>query len=188
MHIVPSKLLIAAAACLLTAACTGQSPTASDDDTKDDGKPQSLRWLIEEPEDAAALKALKEHIATFEKDSGIKVKISTLPFDNMRTILQTQLRSGEGPDVFNWGSGPSFGGALAENGLLYDLTDAYEKYKWPVFDFAKERVTVTGKIYGIPGEMETIGVFYNKDIFTKLNIAEPKSLDDLRAAADTVKK
>src|SRR4028119_378062 len=35
--------------------------------------------------------------------------------------------------------------------------------------------------------METIGLFYNKDVFTKLGIQEPKSLDDLRAAAEKVR-
>jgi raffinose/stachyose/melibiose transport system substrate-binding protein len=105
----------------------------------------------------------------------------------MRTVLQTQLRSGEGPDVFNWGSGPGFGGALAEGGLLLDLTEAYEEHDWEVFDFAKERVTVDGKIYGVPGEMETIGLFYNKSTFDELGLAQPESLDDLRAAAEEIK-
>src|SRR3712207_7229783 len=48
-------------------------------------------------------------------------------------------RSGEGPDVFRWGAGPGFGGALAENGLLLDLTEAYEENGWEVYDFAKEQ-------------------------------------------------
>ena len=180
-----SKLIAALAACLLVTgvtACTGAASGSGDGDAK------TIKWLIEEPEDATALKALKDHVATFTKESGIKVKISTLPFDNMRTVLQTQLRSGEGPDVFNWGSGPGFGGALAKAGLLYDLTDAYKKYNWQVFDFAKQRVTVDGKIYGVPGELETIGIFYNKDMFDKLGIAEPKTIDDLKAAATALKK
>ena len=181
------KVVVAAAACLVLTACTGGT-TGSSGDGEDSGKAKSIRWLIEEQEDAAALNALKEHVKTFEKESGIKVSISTLPFDTMRTVLQTQLRSGEGPDVFNWGSGPSFGGALAEGGLLYDLTDAYEEHDWQVYDFAKEQVTVDGKIYGIPGEMETIGVFYNKDIFAELGIEEPQTLDDLVAAAETIRE
>jgi raffinose/stachyose/melibiose transport system substrate-binding protein len=183
MKISPSKLIAALAACLLVTACTGGASGSGGD-----GDAKSIKWLIEEPEDATALKALKEHVASFTKDTGIKVKISTLPFDNMRTVLQTQLRSGEGPDVFNWGSGPGFGGALAKAGLLYDLTDAYKKYNWQVFDFAKERVTVDGKVYGVPGEMETIGIFYNKDMFDQLGIAEPKTIDDLKAAATALKK
>ncbi|NBE96806.1 extracellular solute-binding protein [Nonomuraea sp. KC401] len=182
MHIPPLKILAAAAACLLAAACTGGvSPSSDDNDSK------SLKYLIEEPEDAEALKALKEDIAGFEKKSGIDVKVTTLPFDNMRTVLQTQLRSGEGPDVFSWGSGPSFGGALVKAGLVQDLTAAYDKYGWKTFDFAKERVTYDGKVYGIPGELETIGLFYNKKIFADLGLAQPRNLDDLKKAAEKIR-
>jgi len=186
MQIPSYKLAVALAACLIAASCTGGGGTSQS--SSEGGDARSLKWLIEEPEDAAALKALKEHISIFEKDSGIKVNVSTLPFDTMRTVLQTQLRSGDGPDVFNWGSGPGFGGALAEARLLYDLTDAYKENDWQVYDFAKERVTVDGKIYGIPGEMETIGIFYNKDVFSELGLEQPESLDDLVAAAKAIGK
>ena len=173
----------AAAACLVAAGCTGgTTDTGSGEVTE----PNSITWLIEEPEDAAALKALEQHVGDFEKESGVTVETKTLPFDTMRTVLQTQLRSPEGPDVFNWGSGPGFGGALAEAGLVMDLTDAYEENDWEVYDFAKDRVTVDGKIYGIPGELETIGLYYNKDIFADLGLEEPQSLDDLDAAAQTI--
>ncbi len=111
----------------------------------------------------------------------------TLPFDTLRTVLQTQLRSGEGPDVFSYGSGPGFGGALIEAELVQDLTEAYEERDWQVYDFAKERVTVDVKTYGVPGELETIGLFYNKDVFTELGLEEPQSVDELRAAADAIK-
>jgi raffinose/stachyose/melibiose transport system substrate-binding protein len=189
MHIRQPKVMLVLAACLLAAACTG-TDSPSSEEGKDGKKIEgtTIRWLIEEPEDAAALNALKQHVSTFEKESGVKVNINTLPFDTMRTVLQTQLRSGEGPDVFNWGSGPSFGGALAEAGLLYDLTDAYEERGWEVYDFAKERVTHDGKIFGVPGELETIGVFYNKAVFSELGIEEPQNLDDLVAAADAARK
>lgn len=187
MNVTAFKVAVAALVCSTVAACTGGSP-ASQGDGSGTGGATTLKWLIEEPEDATALKALKKHIAGFEKDSGITVKISTLPFDNMRTVLQTQLRSGEGPDVFNWGSGPGFGGALAKAGLLYDLTTAYQDNNWEVYDFAKERVTVDGKIYGIPGELETIGLFYNKKIFEKLALQPPSNLQELDAVSASLRK
>jgi raffinose/stachyose/melibiose transport system substrate-binding protein len=71
--------------------------------------------------------------------------------------------------------------------MIYDLTDAYEEHDWQVYDFAKEQVTIDGKIYGIPGELETIGVYYNKDVFADLGLEEPQSIDDLVAAAETIK-
>jgi raffinose/stachyose/melibiose transport system substrate-binding protein len=169
-------------------ACTGTTGATDDADGGTDGGPVTLRYLIEEQEDADALALLQGRMDEFEAThEGIKVDLQTAPLDSMRSVLQTQLRSGEGPDVFRWGSGPSFGGALAENGLLMDLTDAYAENGWEVYDFAKEQVTVDGKVYGIPGEMETIGVFYNKDVFDNLGIAEPTTLAELDAAAATVK-
>lgn len=148
----------------------------------------TVRYLVEEPEDAAAQDLLRTRLDEFEaQNPGITVDLETLPLDTMRTVLQTQLRSGDAPDVFNWGSGPGFGGALAEAGLVMDLSEAYEENGWEIYDFAKERVTQGDIVYGVPGEMETIGVYYNKDLFSELGIEEPTTLGELEAAADTVK-
>jgi raffinose/stachyose/melibiose transport system substrate-binding protein len=185
MRISPVKVLAVATTCLLTAACTGG--TSSSSSGEGDGGTTTLRYLIEEPEDAEALQALEDHLADFTEESGVEVNVDTLDFNTMRTVLQTQLRSEEGPDVFNWGSGPSFGGALAEAGLLYDLTDAYAENDWQVYDFAKERVTVDGKVYGVPGEMEIIGIFYNADMFAEQGIDPPQTLADLQAASETLR-
>ncbi|MFP5370387.1 MAG: ABC transporter substrate-binding protein, partial [Actinomycetes bacterium] len=138
MRISPGTILAVTAACALVTGCTGGAPSSGD--TGADGGPTTLRYLIEEPEDAEATAAFEARLAEFTEQSGIEVDLQTLDFETMRTVLQTQLRSGEGPDVFNYGSGPSFGGALAEAGMLYDLTDAYAEHDWQVYDFAKERV------------------------------------------------
>ncbi len=141
------KVLTTALLCLLVTACTGQ--TGSDDAGDGGGgggggDTATLRYLVEQLEDADELTRLEEHLADFEESSGIDVEVQQLDVDTMRTVLQTQLRAEDGPDVINWGSGPGLGGALAEAGLLYDLTDAYEENGWEVYDFAKERVTYDG--------------------------------------------
>jgi raffinose/stachyose/melibiose transport system substrate-binding protein len=179
----PSLVLAVAAASLLTA-CTGGAPEQSGGGGGDSG---TLRYLIEQLEDPEALGRLEDRLAEFTEQSGIEVELEQLDIDTMRTVLQTQLRSEEGPDVFNWGSGPGIGGALAEAGLLYDLTDAYEENGWEVYDFAKERVTYDGKVYGIPGEMETVGLYYNTQVFTDLGIDPPRTLDDLRDVSATIR-
>ncbi len=171
----------------LTAGCTGTggAPQTGGESEGD----QSIRWLVEEPEDAAAVKALEDHVAEFTKESGVEVEVTTVPFESFKQIVQTQLRSGEGPDVLNWGSGPDFGGRLAEAGLLMDLTDAYEERDWQVYDFAKERVTTAdGMVYGIPGELESIGVFYNKDLLEENGVPEPTTMADLTTAAEGLKE
>ena len=181
---------LTALALLGLTACTGTTaePDADGGAATGDGEPVTLRYLIEEQEDADALALLEGRMDEFEAaNEGITIDLQQAPLDSMRSVLQTQLRSGEGPDVFRWGSGPSFGGALAEAGLLMDLTEAYEDNGWEVYEFAKEQVTVDGKVYGIPGEMETIGVFYNKEVFDNLGLDEPTTLAELDAAAAAAK-
>lgn len=135
---------VAAGLFLVLSGCTGGAPGGSSTPTTD-AEANSIRYLVEQPEDPAALEALRTHIKTYEQqNTGTTVKVEAMPSENMRTVLQTQLRSGEGPDVFSWGSGPGYAGALAKAGLLLDLTPAYEQNKWPIYEFAKERVTFDG--------------------------------------------
>jgi len=179
--------LISAAAAVSLTACTGGTPGGSTAPTND-AEANSIRYLVEQPEDPEDLEALRTHLKTYEQaNPGTTVKLEAMPSENMRTVLQTQLRSGEGPDVFSWGSGPGYAGALAEAGLIFDLTAAYEQYQWPVYDFAKQRVTFDNKIVGIPGEMETIGLYYNKDMFAEAGVEQPKTLAELTAAAQKFK-
>ena len=179
-----SKVLVGSAVCMLATACTGQ--TGSSGEGGDSAGGGTLRYLIEQLEDAESLSRLEDHLTEFEESSGVDVEVQQLDVDTMRTVLQTRLRSEDGPDLISFGSGPSFGGALAEAGLLYDLTDAYEENGWEVYDFAKERVTYDGKVYGIPGEMETVGLYYNTQVLDDLGIEPPRTLDDLRAACQTL--
>jgi raffinose/stachyose/melibiose transport system substrate-binding protein len=179
------KVLVISAVSLLATACTGQT-ASSEGGGGGDGGGDSLVYLVEQLEDAESLSRLEDHLADFTEASGIAVEVQQLDVDTMRTVLQTRLRAEDGPDVISWGSGPSFAGALAEAGLLYDLTDAYEENGWEVYDFAKERVTYDGRVHGIPGEMETVGLFYNNDVLTDLGIEPPQTLDELRAACRTI--
>lgn len=194
---------LAAAVLIAAAACTGvrSTPAPTEGATSEPGASASagasgsaapitgdLRYLVEAPEDAAALDPLREHLKDFEAaNPGITVELEAIPLEQLRQSLQTQLRGPNSPDVFAWGSGPAYAGALAEAGLLYDLTEAYEAYDWPVYEFAKKQVTFDGKVLGVPGEMETIGIFYNKDLFAEQGIAQPQNLSELEAAAQKLK-
>lgn len=161
--------------------CTGGAPSQSNSD------PDSIRYLIGQPEDTADLDLVKEDLAAFEEETGISVKLDVVPAENMRTVLQTQLRSGDGPDVFGYDTGPGFAGALEKAGLLYDLTDAYAEGDWPIYDFAQERVTFGGKLVGIPNDIESVGLFYNKTLFGELGIEQPETVADLADAAETIR-
>lgn len=166
---------------LALAGCTGGAPGADDSD------PNTIRFMIGQPEDPADLDLTKSDLAKFTEETGITVDLDVVPEENVRTVLQTQLRSGEGPDVFGYDTGPGFAGALADAGLLYPLTDAYAENDWPIYDFAQERVTFDGEIVGIPNDIETVGLFYNKDLFADLGLDAPQSVGDLMEACDAIK-
>lgn len=168
---------------LTLSGCTGGAPGAGEV-PQESAAQQEIRYMIGQPEDAADLDLIKQDLKKFESENkGITVKLDVIPSDTVRTVLQTQLRSGEGPDVFGYDTGPGFAGALAKAGLLYDLTDAYAEKDWPIYDFAKDRVTFDGKIVGVPSQIEEVGLFYNKDLFAKHGIDQPTNLEELRAAA-----
>lgn len=171
-----------AAAAVVLSGCTGGAPSAGASDSN------HVKYLIGQPDTPAQLKAVKAEIKHFENKSGITVKLDVLPNDSIRTVLQTQLRSGNGPDVFGYDTGAGFAGVLAKAGLLYDLTSEYKKKNYTVYDWAKKAVTFGGKIQGIPDQIEEVGLFYNKDIFKKYGLAAPTSLADLEASATTLKK
>jgi raffinose/stachyose/melibiose transport system substrate-binding protein len=99
------------------------------------------------------------------------------------TILKTRLQSKNPPDVFTYGTGPGFGGVLADVGLLSPIEDVYKNDGWPIFDWAKQRATYGGTVYGVPIQVEEIIVYYNKNLVAE----RPQTLGELREIADEVK-
>jgi raffinose/stachyose/melibiose transport system substrate-binding protein len=76
---------------------------------------------------------------------------------------------------------------LADAGLLRPLEDAYKSHGWDIYEWAKQRVTYNGTLYGVPDRLEEIVVFYNRGLFERLGVQEPKTVDDLRGIADELK-
>jgi raffinose/stachyose/melibiose transport system substrate-binding protein len=94
--------------------------------------------------------------------------------------MQTTLQSEDPPDVFSYDTGPGFGGVLTEAGLLRPLEDAYQQRGWGIYEWAKQRATYNGTLYGVPDQVEEIVVYYNKDLMPEV----PKTIDELRQIAD----
>jgi len=103
--------------------------------------------------------------------------------DEIRKVIQSRLRSDEPPDVFSYDTGPGFGGVLAEAGLLLPLEEAYQQRGWGIYEWAKQRATYNGTLYGVPDQVEEIVLFYNKDLVPEV----PKTVDELRQIANELK-
>ena len=166
---------LAGAALLGTAACGGGSQQGG----------EAVKFFTSTAETTAQERNyIKLQVDGFnEQYPKYSLEREAIPGDDLRTVLKTRLQSNEPPDVFTYGTGPGFGGVLAEVGLLKSLEGPYKQNGWDIFDWAKQRATYGGTVYGVPIQVEEIIVYYNKSLVPE----KPQTLEDLRAIADEVK-
>ncbi|MBX3062675.1 MAG: carbohydrate ABC transporter substrate-binding protein [Anaerolineae bacterium] len=119
----------------------------------------------------------------FEEQTGIHIDYQIVPADQYFSVLKTKLNSGEAPDIFGGQSG------VTDLTIQYDveknavdLSDAaWAKLEDPL---VAAQSTVNGKLYGLTlwdiyGTTWVIS--YNKAIFEKYGLTEPKSYADFKA-------
>jgi raffinose/stachyose/melibiose transport system substrate-binding protein len=166
---------LAEAALLGTAACGGSQQ----------GGGEVVRFLTSTPETTSQERVYRKlQVDGFnEQYPKYTLEREAIPGSDLHTILKTRLQSKNPPDVFTYGTGPGFGGVLADVGLLSPIEDAYKNDGWPIFDWAKQRATYGGTVYGVPIQVEEIIVYYNKNLVAE----RPQTLGELREIADEVK-
>jgi raffinose/stachyose/melibiose transport system substrate-binding protein len=168
---------------LFLSACGGSSSGGGD------GKKVTIKFLTGQAENARDEAEAKSVVDDFNKaNPDIEVKREAIPPDNVRTVLKTRLASGSGPDVFVYDTGPGFGGVLVKAGLVAPLDDAYKSNNWKIYPWARARATYGGVTYGVPVQVEELGIFYNKDLFAKLGVQPPKTVEELTRIADLAKQ
>jgi raffinose/stachyose/melibiose transport system substrate-binding protein len=95
----------------------------------------------------------------------------------------------EGPDIVGSVASGAQVAALVESGEVQDLTQAYKERGWdkliPQSLFAD--VTLDGKIYAVPTNIQTVGMFYNKDIFEELSLEVPSTWDEFITVLEAIK-
>ena len=158
---------------------SGSSPAAAG--------PVTITYLVGIAEDPEIDQQAEAMIQEFnDTHPNIQVKREALENDQLRTIIQTRLGSGD-VDVFGYDTGPGFGGVLAKAGLVADMGPAYDKYSWGTFDWAKSRCTYSGVLSCMPGQVEELGIYYNKKMFADKGFSEPTTLEELRTIMDAFK-
>jgi raffinose/stachyose/melibiose transport system substrate-binding protein len=106
-----------------------------------------------------------------------------MPPDQYINSQKIKLMGGDGIDITS--IRPETLSEYAKANYLLELKDValLSNYNSSVFDGLK----VDGKLYSVPRMISVIGVYYNKDLFNKLNIVEPKNWDEFTAALDKIK-
>lgn len=127
----------------------------------------------------------------WSEESGVKVSIEVVDWDNYWTLLEAGAQGGDMPDVFWMHSNTAQ--MYMENGILLDLTDyiakddkvTEENYYEGVWDLYQS----SEKQYALPKDHDTIALLYNKAIFDQYGVAYPTdewTWEDMYEAAKAI--
>jgi putative aldouronate transport system substrate-binding protein len=135
--------------------------------------------------------SIEDNIYTraYRDDLGINLKYEwTVPIEQFEQKMNVSIASGDLPDIM-WLTNKQLTD-LADNDMLYDLTDLYEQHATPLakeilqqdqraFDTAK----INGKLMAIPKTASAVDglpiLHVRTDWLQKLNLPEPKTMQDL---------
>ncbi|MBQ9064712.1 MAG: sugar ABC transporter substrate-binding protein [Blautia sp.] len=137
------------------------------------------------------LAGLQQIADEWSAESGVKVTINVVDWDNYWTLLEAGASGGQMPDVFWMHSNTAQ--MYMENDLIYPLDDFIaeddaidlENYYDGIVNLYKS----DGVQYALPKDHDTIALLYNKAIFDKYGVDYPTddwSWDDVLAAATAI--
>ncbi|MDT0435154.1 MULTISPECIES: extracellular solute-binding protein [Streptomyces] len=173
---------LVASLALAATACGG----SGDSGDKASG-PVTITWwdTSNATNEAPTYKALVKEFEAAHKD--VKVKYVNVPFDQAQNKFDTAAGSQGAPDILR--SEVGWTPAFAKKGFFLPL-DGTEALKDQA-QFQSSLITQAqyeGKTYGVPLVTDTLALVYNKALFAKAGVEAPKTWDDLRKAAATVKE
>ncbi|MFC4427604.1 maltose ABC transporter substrate-binding protein [Deinococcus navajonensis] len=105
---------------------------------------------------------LKSQAAAYEKKSGNKVSIVSVPFDQIPDKLIQSAPKGQGPDLVTTLPQDRLG-QLAAAGVIEPM-DKYVTSKTDLDKTAVQAMTYQGKLFGIPMFAEAVALVYNKKL------------------------
>jgi multiple sugar transport system substrate-binding protein len=134
--------------------------------------------------------AMKQIAAEFEKaNPNITVKVQTLPWTEYWSTLQVGAAGGTAPDAF-WMLADHFR-EYAKGGQLLDLSDTVKSAGIDMGVYPKavsDSYTYEGKIFALPKDFDTNGVWYNKALFDAAKVAYPDDTWSWQNVQDAAKK
>lgn len=149
----------------------------------------TISFLHKWPE-AANYAYFKDMVAKFEAaNPSIKVRMEAVADEPYKDKIRVLTTSGNLPDVyFSWSG--EFGRKFARAGLALDLTDALYKSDWhkSFSEASLDPFKLEGKVFGIPINIDVKLMVYNKEIFARYNLKEPKTYEEFLVIAETLKK
>lgn len=185
----PAVIALALAASLSLASCGGGAERPNTDVGKgagpvaDPASPQTVTffsWVGNEPQ-------MKKMAAEFhDKHPNITIKFENAPAEQAQQVLSTRIAGNTAPDVAYINASDT--NDYAARGALVDLGGYMSRSQVVQPDDYvggfKTFVTWNGKMWGLPFDGETTGLFYRTDRFKEAGLAgPPKTWEEFKAAA-----
>lgn len=131
------------------------------------------------------LSFLRDQIAKFEKETGHKVNLVTMPASSSEQFSQYRLWLAAGnKDVDVYQTDVIWAPQLAEQ--FVDLTEATKDVVGEHFPSIIQSQTVNGKLVALPFYTDAPALYYRKDLLDKYGKTPPKTWDELAATAKEV--
>src|SRR5918999_5749779 len=162
----------ALAATLALAACAG-----GDGGGTGGGASGEIRFLVfGEPEELRAFREVVRRFRDVEPDIRVRL-VEASDRDDLLARLSTSFAGGSPPDLFllNY----RFYGQFASRGVLepiqerLDGSDAFDEEDF--YPQSLEAFRLDGQLICLPPNISSLVVYYNRDLFRKARVAEPKA-------------
>lgn len=121
---------------------------------------------------------------TVSKDTGVKIDFRAVTPTSYDSVLQTAMNGGSGPDIF-YDRADVGTKTYGDAGLAAPLDNVVNLNG--INKTALAAAQYNGKTYGVPFAIQTMELFYNKDILQKYNLTPPTTWNDLVSDMQTLK-
>ena len=151
-----------------------------------DSDKDTLTFMAYQPASQVNQDKYKALLNKFTEQTGIKVKANFVVKDKYKTSFSSSLMSNKVPDLA-YIDQPLIAD-YASNGQIEDLTDYFGALngikKEDFFSGAFDTVMYNGKIYGVPLNITSTVMFYNKDLVSESEL--PNSWEELLAIGENL--
>jgi len=187
-----NRIAVLAAVCVLGLTATGCSSGGSGGSSGGSSQAESAHEITLIMSNHPWQKAIQPHLPEFTKQTGIQVKVQTFAEQQMRDKVQLTLQSrSSAMDVFMTlpsREGPQFAASGYYEGVDSYFGKAPSDYKADDFTAgAMSAMKIGGKTIGVPINVEGTALYYRKDVFNKLGLQPPKTLDELEQVSQSIK-
>ncbi|ALV21363.1 extracellular solute-binding protein [Carnobacterium antarcticum] len=163
---------LVSASALVLAACSGSGTESSDSGSTNGGG--SADGELHISVDAGYVDYVNDIKADFEKEHDVTIKVTERDMFEQLEALSLDGPAGSAPDVMM--SAYDRIGPLGQQGHIAEVTLGNEEQ---YDDTDKAQVTIDGKIFGEPAVIETLVLYYNKDLIDQA----PETFKDVEALA-----